>query len=145
MLQRYFLSVLIIVFFTCHLSAQRDIPAVYSNLNRDVDGRLYLKKGDKEIPVYQDEPLWRLDSLTGNPQGTNSGIYFNFNDKNLSGELVFGLIKYGDSNHPQPVFFHTPAKILHGVAMINIKYQLKGRYDMSNWEKRGKEIGRAHV
>ncbi|MEO1653020.1 MAG: hypothetical protein AAFU64_05715, partial [Bacteroidota bacterium] len=49
--------------------------------------------------------------------------------------LYYGFIPYGDSKHPLPVYFKRYSKIEGGKTSINIKKELRGRYDMVDWEK----------
>jgi 3',5'-cyclic AMP phosphodiesterase CpdA len=116
--------------------AQRlKVPASHSNIVRK-GKQLYLEQGEKKIPDISPEPALSLAQLQGNPKGNVNGIYFDFGIEGLSGTLYFGLIPYGDSRHPQPVYFRSTAQILGGRSFINISQQLKGRYDMVGWEEK---------
>jgi hypothetical protein len=114
------------------------IPKSYKNLFYDEQNRLYFKKPSGEV-VYTDTTAatFTLNRLMGKPQATANGIAFDFGIPDFKGTLYFGFIPYGDSKHPQPVYFRSPAKIENGKAEINIT-QMKGTYDMVGWEKGGK-------
>ena len=110
------------------------VPASHSNIVRK-GKQLYIQQGEKKIPDLSPEPALTLTQLQAKPKGNANGIYFDFGMEGLNGILYFGLIPYGDSRHPQPVYFRSTAQILGGRSFINISQQLKGRYDMVGWEK----------
>jgi 3',5'-cyclic AMP phosphodiesterase CpdA len=113
-------------------------PLVHHNLGLDDVGPHFTVKGKK----YYQAVLAKSHSLPqmyGNPEGTDKGIAFNFQDTTFSGSLDFGFIPIGDSKHPQPVFFKSPVDIINGKAEVRIS-SLAGRYDMINWEENNKGI-----
>lgn len=126
------ITLLLIGFFLIKIAISQEIPAVYSNIFKDEKG-FYVQKDSVKIYESKRAEL-SLTKIKGNPEGNSEGINFNFEDKTLSGTLYFGLIHYNDSKHPQPVYFHTPAKITQGTALIDIN-RLRGRYDMIGWEE----------
>jgi hypothetical protein len=114
------------------------IPKSYKNLFYDEQNRLYFKKPSGETVFADTTPaLYTLNKLKGNPKGTTKGIAFDFAIPALKGILYYGFIPYGDSKHPQPVYFRSPAIIENGKAEIDIS-KMKGTYDMVGWEKSGK-------
>lgn len=118
------------------LLAQRtEIPKVFSSLERDKKGRIYFDyKGDK---VYeQQRQSITLDEVKPIITGTDIGFDFQFIDENFEGTVYFGFIPYGDSRHPQPVFFKQILAVNEGKCSLNM-LGMKGRYDMINWEKNG--------
>ncbi|MCG8307797.1 MAG: metallophosphoesterase family protein [Cytophagales bacterium] len=111
-------------------------PLIHHNLKNDDLGPHFLFRGKK----YYQAVLARdhsLPNIKGNPVGNPDGISFDFQDSLLNGKLYYGFIPYGDSWHPQPVFFRTPAKITGGKSRVSIK-SLAGRYDMIAWERKRK-------
>lgn len=111
-------------------------PLVHNNLAKDDLGPYFLVRGKK----YYQAILAKghgLPNVLGNPVGNQNGISFDFQDSLLNGNLYYGFIPYGDSKHPQPVFFRSPAKIVLGKSSVSIS-SLAGRYDMIGWEKSGK-------
>ncbi len=117
--------------------SQISIPESHHNLGIDNNSKIYINyKGEK---VYENPAptKYTLENSIGNPIGTKDGLSFNFNDSTLNGTLYYGFIPYGDSKHPMPVFFKSPAKIKNGRSEINIK-KMGGRYDMIRWEEKGK-------
>ena len=111
------------------------VPSVHYNISIDENG-YYFPFRDKKIYELVDTPTYTLPQLMGNPTGTDQGIDFNFGS--LNGTMMFGFIPYGDSKHPQPVYFRNSAAIVNGMASIDIMNQLKGTYDMVGWEQSGK-------
>jgi len=119
---------------------QAAIPALHSNIVRSTDGHLFVRWGDRILLQNSDKNPFTLTQMQGQPKGTRDGIEFDFQRDDFDGLLTYGFIAYGDSKHPMPVYFHTPAKIAHGKAFINIKDRLSGVYDMVGWQKTGRGI-----
>ncbi len=117
------------------LKAQPKIPGVYKNLVYGDDEVLYYQIDIGYIPAYEQEELYPLAKMMGNPKGTKTGLIFNFKNKDLNGTLYYGFIPYGDSKHPYPVYFHSSSQIREGKAEINILSNLSGKYDMVEWQK----------
>jgi len=117
---------------------QAAIPASHANIERSSDGHLFVRWGDRILLQNQAENPFTLTQMQGQPKGTDNGIEFDFQRADFSGTLTYGFIAYGDSKHPMPVYFHTPAKIEHGKAAIDIKKRLSGIYDMIGWQKSGR-------
>jgi hypothetical protein len=130
------IAVLTVVFCTYSVLAQEiRIPASYSNLKFDADGRLYFEK--EEVKFYADTtgPEYTIGQLLGNPVGTDDGLRFDFGD--LNGSVTYGLIPYGKSQHPLPVF-RSSKTLENGKAEINIKDRFSGHYDFVGWRETGK-------
>lgn len=128
---------LLILISTLLLRSQELVPKVYSDIYINENGQYYYKllgnnNFEKEYNSYLS-----LENMKGNPVGTPKGIRFNFGGQDFNGKLYYGLIDYSDSKHPSPVWFNTSAEIIGGIADINIKDVLSGRYDMSGWEEKG--------
>jgi len=116
------------------------IPAVHPLVAATPDGRLTIRIGDG--PTFTERirtPTWTLAQLRGSPRGTATGIALDFNKPGFAGTLVFGLIPYGDTRYPQPVF-RTTVAIVDGKAEIDIKGRISGIYDMVGWAKRGRGV-----
>ncbi len=128
-----------VLLITMDLSAQNKkikIPAVYSNIKYDTNGRMYV---DKEgVRVYEDvsRSKYTLNNLMGNPKGTSKGISFNFNIPGFSGTLYYGFIPFDDAKYPLPVYFKSTSTISNGKTNVNLK-KMRGKYDMIGWEKKG--------
>ena len=114
------------------------IPSVYDNIERDPAGRLYVEYSGIRYYARDPQPRYRLAQMKGDPIGTDTGIDFDFGDDSFSGTLYIGLIPYGDSKHPLPVYFARSVTIEAGKASVDIKNWFKGRYDMIGWEASGK-------
>jgi hypothetical protein len=120
-------------FFFINVFSQ--IPAVHSNIKKDQDNQLYVEFNNEKYYELPSEHSFSIQKLQGNPIGTDTGITFDFADSTFTGILYYGFIPFGDSKHPLPVYFKSPAPIKDGVATINITKNLKGKYDMVGWEK----------
>ena len=130
--------IILLLLSTGHLLAQ-SVPASYSNMGYDKQGRLYLQVADT-LRLYADtssSPL-TLENLLGDPKGTEEGIAFNFRNPDLNGTLYYGFIPYEDARYPLPVYFKRTAAIKNGKTEIKIKKSMSGRYDMIHWEEKGK-------
>jgi len=117
--------------------AQKEVPAVYSDIHYDKDGNLYYKLLEKKFYTKKYDTFLTLPNMIGNPIGTKNGILFNFGKDDFKGTLYYGLINYYDSKHPMPVWFKKTEEIENGKAEINIQKRLSGKYDMIGWEKSG--------
>lgn len=123
--------------FSALFAQSAKVPAVHSNIESggelleiNLQNTLY-----KELPADQ---TIGLSNFVNCAKGTKDGLSFNFNLPWLEGTLYYGFIPYGDSKHPQPVFFKRDAVISGGKAEMNIKDEMKGRYDMIGWAESGK-------
>ena len=130
-----FISLLLIS--TSCFSQKANIPEIHSNINYK-DGNYFVEVDGIKIPAQDYANPLTLENIRGKITGTASGLYFDFNDETLSGKLIFGLIPFNDSKHPQPVYFARSADIKTGRVAVNIANQLSGRYDMINWEATGR-------
>ncbi len=118
----------------------KGIPPVHSNIHRDASGEFFVQVAGRTIyPVTKKNPF-TLTQMRGNPSATADGIAFDFDRDDFEGTLYFGFVAYGDSKHPMPVYFHTPAKIESGQAVIAIEKDLGGLYDMVGWQKTGRGV-----
>lgn len=138
MLLRFFLSLAFFcLFHYAHAQpgAPLSIPPVYSNLTVEND-TLFLNIQGRRIPELRETARYTLQQLQGNPRGTDTGIDFDFGP-GINGTLYYGFIPYGDSKHPHPVYFRSPAAIADGKAFINIAKTLSGLYDMVGWQQSG--------
>ena len=87
-----------------------------------------------EVAIASD---YTLEMVQNRVVGTATGLFFDFQDSLFTGKITYGFIPYGDSKHPHPVYFRSSTPIQTGRSTINIKPQLRGRYDMINWEENG--------
>ena len=130
---------LIVLLLIAELSCAQKIliPASHSNIKQS-GGNLVVVVDTIEVAnVEYTNPL-TLANIRGKIAGTGTGLYFDFNDESFEGTLVFGLVPYNDSKHPQPVYYARSASIKSGKVAINIAKQLSGTYDMVGWGKTGK-------
>ncbi len=116
---------------------KKDIPSVHSKIEFK-GGQLIVQNGDNTFKELEEQGYYTLNQLMGDPRGVAEGITFDFKNTNFSGTLYYGFIPYGDSDHPQPVFFRRSAKILGGKTFVEIKKTLSGRFDMISWQENGK-------
>ncbi|MEM7656193.1 MAG: metallophosphoesterase, partial [Bacteroidota bacterium] len=112
------------------------VPKVHSNIFRGEAG-LEVRADGTVVPERLQSGGLSVQLLLGNPKGSKKGINFNFGLPKLSGRMYYGFIPYGDSKHPQPVFFRKYAEIENGKSSINIADDLKGRFDMVGWAESG--------
>lgn len=120
--------------FFYNLQAQKEdlpiVPNVYSNIYVNDQGKYFLLAGSDTLYEKETTPFFTLNQAIGITSGTSQGLYFDFQAPSLNGTLYFGLIPYGDSKHPQPVYFRRVVPIYQGKTSIPIKSYLSGVYDM---------------
>ena len=114
-------------------TAYGKIPIVYSNIVPDSLGDLYFE----EAKLTERTPFYTLENIRIDPEGTEKGLLFNFNNVDFQGTIYFGLFAKELPKYPQTVFFRRNAKIKAGKAEINIS-ELTGKYDIAKWEESGK-------
>jgi len=111
-------------------------PLIHHNLGTDSIGPNFMVRGTKFYQAVLAKGFG-MPNIMGNPIGNQEGISFDFKDSLFNGHINYGFIPFGDSKHPQPVYYRSPAEIKEGRANISIK-ALGGRYDMIGWEEKGK-------
>ena len=131
----YLILLLLIAELSC--AQEIKIPASHSNIKLS-GGILVVNVDGVEVPQIEYANPLTLNNIRGKIAGTTTGLYFDFNDGTLEGRLIFGLVPFSDSKHPQPVYYARSANIVGGKVAINIKQQLSGTYDMIGWGKSGK-------
>ena len=115
-----------------------EIPSVYSNFHFE-DGDLMFKPDGShgKMTWVPSEPAYYFDKFAKIPKGTDNGLQFDFEDENFKGIIYYGFIISENVKYPQPVYFHSNAKIKKGIAEIDIKNNLSGKYDVAKWEEKG--------
>lgn len=137
MINRKLVVFFVFVILSLSVFAQNEIPAVYSNIHYDKEGKLYYELLGKKFYKKEYTSFLSLENMQGKPEGYEKGIKFNFGSKDFEGTLYYGLINYNDSKHPMPVWFKKTSKIEKGEAKINIQKRLSGKYDMIEWDRKG--------
>ena len=115
------------------------VPAVYSGIMPDENGNLYfvsVSTGDTAW-MKESHTFFVLENIRIEPEGTEKGLLFNFNNKEFFGTIYYGLYPINNARYPQPVYFRKNSKIIEGKAEIDISI-LKGKYDIAGWESSGK-------
>jgi len=113
-----------------------EIPAVFAHAVKYQAGKMVMVDEGKVYPLQVENPLYTLENMEGQIAGTDTGLAFDFGD--FAGTMYYGLINFQDGRNPMPVFFKKSVNVQDGKAEINIKNDLAGKYDMSDWEKTGK-------
>lgn len=133
------IRILVVLLYVSGFSCAQKIkvPAVHSNIKNN-NGALYVEIDGQQVYEVEYQNPYTLSNLRGKIAGTSNGLYFDFNDDSFKGKLIYGFIPFGDSKYPHPVFYARSAQILTGRVAINISQQLRGRYDMVDWEKNKK-------
>ena len=139
-MQKLFFITLNILFLAIIANAQIEIPKSYSNLSLNEKGEVVLHINDTNIVAQTPKIRYQLSDFENVWKGNNKGLVFESPNKELNGDMYFGLIPYGDSKHPQPVFFKRTRQIVKGKADIKIIELLRNQYDMVGWEKSGKGV-----
>ncbi len=133
-----FSSFLLVLSLSFHWACAQKIVVPAGHANLKAKGKnVFLEVDGNRIPEVKTDPYFTTKQAQGDPKGTKDGLYFDFDAPSLNGTLYYGLIPYGDSKHPQPVFFKSTSQILGGRTTILIGQYLRGRYDMVGWEESG--------
>jgi hypothetical protein len=117
-------------------SFSQEVPSVYSRIQYDEDGNLYLDRNGRKIYETQLPGGYELEDMKGSPEGSENGITFTF-PEDFTGVMYYGFIHYQDSKHPLPVYFRNFVEIDGTTCEIDIKNQISGKYDMIGWESNG--------
>lgn len=131
------LTMIVALFFAfkgIHAQQNNEVPAVHSNISYDENGNLMLNVQGRIYYAAPDKPQYSLQQLYGNPTGTENGLIFDFGE--LRGSISYGLIPYGQMEHPQPVFRFTKP-IAEGKVEIDIPYDFRYPYDFVGWKETG--------
>ena len=126
----------IFLFGAPSIQAQKrpEIPEVYSRVHYDDEGKLYVDCGTARYYADESPPAYTPELVSGNPVGTEKGLKFDFGE--MWGSITYGLIPYGKSEHPLPVFRFTRT-LQNGKAEINIRDEFKYPYDFVGWKEKG--------
>ncbi len=129
---------LIVVFliFSQLLKSQNEIPSVYSGIYKDKNGKIYYELAGKKFYADEKKAIYSFTDIKESCSATSKGIKFDFK-ADFSGKLYYGLIDYEHSEYPMPVWFKKTSVIENGMSEINIKKNLSGKYDMTDWESKG--------
>ena len=118
----------------------QNIPDVYKNIKYSDKGILMLSFNDSLYPAQDATPRFTINDNRDIVSGTANGLAFVWTDTTFKGKMYFGFIHYNDSKHPLPVYFKQALEIDNGYAHIDIKNQLRERYDMIGWETSGRGV-----
>ena len=116
----------------------RSVPKVYQNITYEDEGRLVLQDGSKTVPLNERPPRWTLDQLRNCMEATEQGFLCDVGDSSFGGVLYYGFMNQEDAAHAYPVFFKRYSRFENGQAAINIQRRLSGKYDMVDWQSRGR-------
>lgn len=128
-----------ILLFSQLLSAQLKVPAVYSRMSINEANDLVLDLDSMKVVARTIDAVYKIEDFDNAWEANEKGLLFNSSKRNLTGTMYFGLIPYGDSKHPHPVYRRS-VQIRNGKTVIDIMKTLRGRYDMVAWEKTGKGV-----
>ncbi len=132
MILNRFVALISTVFVTAASWSQTDVPASYSNIAYDEQGRLYMANGEERY--YEDTTAgkYSIEQLLGSPIATEKGVQLDFGD--LKGTITYGLIPYGQAPHPLPVF-RFKKELEKGKVEIDILEDFQYPYDFVNWQE----------
>ena len=134
----FLLSLISISWVVLIAQSNTEIPTVYSNFYFEGGNLIFKPDGSPERMAWTpSEPTYYFDKITKSPEGTDDGIRFNFEDNDFNGIIYYGFIISENVKYPQPVFFHSKAQIKNGIAEIDIRNELAGKYDVAKWEEKG--------
>ncbi|WP_276346565.1 hypothetical protein [Daejeonella sp. JGW-45] len=101
-------SAIALVFATTAMAQLPKIPAAYSNLGYDTNGRLYFKDKDEKYFAEEFKNPLTTEQLLGKPKGTENGVQMDFGT--LKGTVTYGLIPSEKFRIPFP-YIEKPSKL----------------------------------
>lgn len=110
-------------------------PTIHKGLGSDDEG-LFIEFNSEKWYEYEIENSYHYSAALGSPVGTENGVSLDFGSALAEGSIYVGLIPYGDSKHPHPVFRRRLELDSLGRVSINLK-RFRGVYDMVSWEENG--------
>ncbi len=126
-----------VTFLFATAQERKQVPSVYTNIGYEGDSLVFKSDIYGLKTYFPSSPVYYFDKIVITPEGTKNGLLFNFKDTTFNGTIYYGFI-HPEERYPQPVFFKRTAKIENGMAEINIKKNLSGKYDAVGWEKGNK-------
>ncbi len=131
------INLLAIVLFVVPFSYGQNkiaIPKILDNIEYTEDGNLQFVSPETgaKAPMVEEKKMFTTENILVNPVGTDEGIEFDFHNKDLNGNLYYGMFSAQKSKYPQPVYFKKLAKIKEGKAFINLK-MMGGKYDIAEY------------
>ncbi len=120
------------------------IPAVYHNIFKSDSSSFFLGKNKQILPLNNPKAKWRLVDFENIEYGAKDGILLKFK-KNFAGTVIYGLYPKEKMLHPNAVFFKKHVTIKNGEALLDIRNNLAGKYDLDDWEKTNKGTLRYRV
>ncbi len=131
-------KIALVILCATALTAQVEIPAVYGNITYNEAGDMVFQDGQGNcLPLLSTPPKYTLQQMRSGITGTGKGVKYDFADSTLEGLLYYGLINSAEAKYSNPIYYHTPAKLENGIAEIDIKKRLHGKYDFTDWESSG--------
>jgi hypothetical protein len=135
----WLISIIVMLPLATSFAQGQAIPDVHSGLEFSEQGELvYVDREGNRLNLYSEWDGYTLDKLRSQPVGTENGVRFDFQQPLLEGKLYYGFIpEPGEVKHAYPIFFNRTAEIESGVAEIDIKGRMAGKYDFVDWQKTG--------
>ena len=109
------------------------IPSVYHNILTSEKGNYFVEEDGTKNFENNKKAEWRLEDYENIEFDDKNGILIQFK-KDIKGTLIFGLFPDEKMEHPHAVFFKRHIEIKDNKALLNIRENLSGKYDLANWE-----------
>ncbi len=118
------------------------IPAVYATLQYDNAGNLKGKATDgSSVTLYRKPAGYTLAGVTPETTGDKDGLRLRFSAERLrGGNMVYGLIPYGQHTYPSAVLRFETGIDSNGYAFLPVRKDLKDGYDHTGWQKSGRGV-----
>lgn len=121
------------------LNIKGDIPKVYNNIEYDNNKVFYINSKNEKIELKRSHPGYILKNFDQIEHSHKDGILIK-TKTNFGGKVFYGLYPNEESKIQLPVFFKKQVEFNNNQALINIRENLSGKYDLANWQenKKGK-------
>ncbi len=129
-----FLLIFFLIFFQFVLISQVEIPKTLHNLEVKNAKIVFTDPKTKIEYIQADKKSkYTIDNFRNCVVGTETGIKFDFKNKELNGKLYWGFYPLKNANAQYPIFYKKPATILNGIAEIEIKDEISMKHDIADF------------
>lgn len=127
------------VIFPNEPNTEIEIPSVYQHISLiDSNTLIYTNPEDQSEERFKShKAAYSINDFQDIIYSHDEGLLFQF-ENNIIGSIIYGLVPDDDVTIRQTVYYKKSVEIIDGKALVPIKENLSGKYDIGNWEKNKK-------